>query len=242
MTIAVANGIMKGYGNANDVENEIAASRRAFGRNYPNAGYGAMFSYWLDNPRAGPYNSYGNGSAMRVSPIAWAFDTLEDVEKYAEISARVTHNHPEGIKGAQATAGSIFMARTGHSKEDIRKYVEGKYGYDLGRTLDEIRPSYRHVESCQETVPEAITAFLEGKNYEDAVRKAVSLGGDSDTLTAITGSIAQGFYGIPNSFIGEAASRIDERLWNHVIEWHEWLFERDLVSEILLKSIRNAKK
>ena len=203
MTLAVAQGIMKAIHN-------------------PGAGYGGRVSHWLreDNPQ--PYGSYGNGSAMRVSPVAWAFDTLEDVEKYAEITAAVSHNHPEGIKGAQATAGAIFLARTGKSKDEIRDYVVSRYGYDLSRTLDEIRPYYYHVESCQETVPEAITAFLEGKDFEDVTRCAVSLSGDADTLTAISCSIAEGFYGIPDEISELVMPKLDDFMIDLLLKWELW--------------------
>jgi hypothetical protein len=171
-----------------------------------------------------PYKSYGNGSAMRVSPVAWWYGTLARVEKGAKASAAVTHNHPEGIKGAQATAAAIFLARTGKSKAEIKRYVEDKYHYDLSRTLDEIRPNYGFDETCQGTVPEAIIAFLESTDFEDAIRKAISLGGDSDTLAAITGSIAEAAYGIPEEIKTKALSMLDKTLlsvlkrWKHALE------------------------
>ena len=150
---------------------------------------------------------------MRVSAVAWLYNDLESVRKAAMISAVITHNHPEGIKGAEATASAIFLARTGHSKAEIKEYIEQNFRYDLSRTCDEIRPGYHHVESCQETVPEAITAFLEGKDFEDVIRTAVSLGGDCDTLTAIAGSIAEGFYGIPEGLKQECRSRLPAALY-----------------------------
>ena len=159
---------------------------------------------------------------MRVSPVAWAFETLEEVEHFAALSAEVSHNHPEGIKGAQATAGAIFLARTGKSKQEIRDYVTGRYGYDLSRTLDEIRPTYHHVESCQETVPEAVTAFLEGKDFEDVARCAVSLSGDSDTLTAIACSIAEGFYGIPDEISEMVLPKLDDYQTDLLLKWELW--------------------
>ena len=160
----------------------------------------------------GPYGSYGNGSAMRVSPVAWLYGDLETVRRMARLSSEVTHDHPEGIKGAEATAAAIFLARTGSTKEAIRAYVEEQFHYDLSRTCDEIRPEYYHVESCQETVPEAITAFLEGESFEDVIRTAVSLGGDCDTLTCIAGSIAEGFFGVPEELKKECRSRLPEDL------------------------------
>lgn len=199
MTIAVAKAFMDAESVSSDewILNHLAETMRAFGNMFPDAGYGGMFYQWLNNPDCKAYNSYGNGSAMRVSSIAWLYDDLCSVRYAAKLSAEVTHNHPEGIKGAEATASAIFLARTGHSKSEIKKYIENEFHYDLSRTCDEIRPYYYHIETCMQTVPEAITAFLEGKSFEDVIRTAVSLGGDCDTLTAIAGSIAEGYYGVP---------------------------------------------
>lgn len=207
MTLAVAEGLMNGSAASNFTE-----SMKKYGRLYPDAGYGGRFGSWLMADSSAPYNSWGNGSAMRVSPVAWAFNTLEEVEKYAEISSAVTHDHPEGIKGAKATAASIFLARKGKTKTEIKEYIENTFGYDLGRTLNEIRPVYRFNESCQETVPQAIIAFLESTDFEDAIRNAISLGGDSDTLAAITGSIAEAAYGVPENIKGQALGFLDGRL------------------------------
>jgi len=204
MTLAVAEGAMNG-GSPED----FVAAMKKYGHLYPDAGYGGRFWNWIFSDSADPYNSWGNGSAMRVSPVAWMNDTLSAVELSANISAAITHNHPEGIKGAQATAAAIFLAREGRSKEEIKVYIMDKYGYDLNRTLDEIRPGYRFNESCQGTVPEAIIAFLESTDFEDAIRNAISLGGDSDTLAAITGSIAEAAYGIPEEIKMAALSRLD---------------------------------
>ncbi|MGR6835939.1 ADP-ribosylglycohydrolase family protein [Syntrophomonas erecta] len=209
MTLAIAEGLMDGGTAAAFIQ-----AMKKYGRMYPDAGYGGRFGSWLFSEDIHPYNSWGNGSAMRVSPIAWMFDTLSEVEKYAEISAAVTHNHPEGIKGAQATAAAIFLARKGKSKAEIKDYIESKYGYNLSRTLDEIRPGYGFNESCQETVPEAITAFLESVDFEDAIRNAISLGGDSDTLAAITGSIAEAAYNIPEEIKEKALAILDKPLLN----------------------------
>lgn len=186
LTIAVADAILK---NSDLVENI-----KRWGRKYPKSGYGLRFWNWLQSEQTEPYNSWGNGSAMRVSPVGFAFNSLEEVLIQAEWSAEVTHNHPEGIKGAQAVAAAIYMARTGGSKKEIRDYIIKQFDYDLDRTCDEIRPVYLFNESCQETVPEAIIAFLESSDFENAIRLAVSLGGDSDTLACITGSIAIAFY------------------------------------------------
>ena len=214
MTIAVADAFL----NAKPGEDEVSLKWRVvgkmqyWGKRYPHAGYGARFIYWLRSRHPEPYNSFGNGSAMRVSAVAWLFDDLETVRRMARLSAEVTHNHPEGIKGAEATAAAIFLARNGSTKAEIKAYIEENFHYDLSRTCDEIRPGYRHVESCQETVPEAITAFLEGESFEDVIRTAVSLGGDCDTLTCIAGSMAEGFYGVPEDLREECRRRLPEDL------------------------------
>lgn len=214
MTMAVAKAILDTEDTNDDeaLRESFVRCMQALGHSYPDAGYGFLFLCWLAQTNPQPYGSYGNGSAMRVSPVAWLFHTMEDVRRGARLSAEVTHNHPEGIKGAEATAAAIFLARTGHSKAEIRDYIGSEFGYDLSRTCDEIRPTYRHVESCQETVPEAITAFLEGESFEDVLRTAVSLGGDCDTLTAIAGSIAEGFYGVPEEIRKEMNRRLPEEL------------------------------
>lgn len=214
MTLAVAQGFLYAGLDADDeiIRQNMVCSMRELAKQHPDAGYGGQFRWWLTTSNPQPYNSWGNGSAMRVSSAAWLFDNLDSVLRAARLSAEVTHNHPEGIKGANATAAAIFLARTGNRKAEIRQYIEKTFGYDLSRTCDEIRPTYRHVESCQETVPEAITAFLEGKDFEDVIRTAVSLGGDCDTLAAIAGSIAEGFYGIPNELIIECLRRLPDNL------------------------------
>lgn len=196
----------------NMLKDLICESMQYWGRRFPYAGYGSNFNSWLYSETPIPYNSFGNGSAMRVSCVGWMFGDLETTRKMARISAEVTHNHPEGIKGAEAVASAIFLARNGYNKEYIREYITNEFGYDLNRTCDEIRPSYRHVESCQETVPEAIIAFLEGKSFIDVIRTAVSLGGDCDTLTAIAGSIAEAFYGISSNMERECFKRLPDGL------------------------------
>ena len=214
MTLAVADAFLSLPPQASEVEIRrfLVRSMQTYGRKYPYAGYGGMFRRWLKDPNPQPCGSYGNGSAMRVSSAAWLFDDLETVRHMARLSAEVTHNHPEGIKGAEATVSAIYLARTGSSKAEIKNYIEERFHYDLSRTCDEIRPTYRHVESCQETVPEAITAFLEGESFEDVIRIAVSLGGDCDTLTAIAGSIAEGFYGVPEELKQQCRERLPEDL------------------------------
>ncbi|MBQ7528469.1 ADP-ribosylglycohydrolase family protein [bacterium] len=192
MTLAVAKALMAG-GKAED----FVQSMQELGRLFPRAGYGGRFRHWLVDPNPKPYNSWGNGSAMRVSPTAWVGKTLEEVQNLAKASAEVTHNHPEGIKGAQATASAIFLARTGHSKEDIKNYIVKTYNYNLNFTIDEIRSTYQFNESCQDSVPQAIVGFLEGTDFVDTIRNVISIGGDCDTTGAIAGAIAEGFYGIP---------------------------------------------
>lgn len=213
MTIAVAEALMDTEGKTDiGIKNALVSSMQKWGRKYPNAGYGGMFRQWLKTKNPKPYGSFGNGAAMRVSSIGWLGNTMEETMRLAKLSAEVTHNHSEGIKGAQATAGAIFMARTGKSKEEIRDYIVTEFGYDLSRTCDEIRPTYYHVESCQETVPEAITAFLEGVSFEDVIRTAVSLGGDCDTLTCIAGGIAEAFYGVTDELKTECRRRLTREM------------------------------
>ena len=220
MTVAVAEWLMLTDRSMAKLEDTMVY----WGKQYGGAGYGNRFYCWLFLPQAlgyedkrVPYNSFGNGSAMRVSAVGWMFDSLEETEEWAKRSAEITHNHPEGIKGAQATAAAIFMARTGATKEQIKAYVEQKYGYDLSRTCDEIRPVYRFNETCQGTVPEAIVAFLESTDFEDAIRTAVSLGGDSDTLACITGGIAEAYYReIPGWMVKGVWEKLDEDLRNVV--------------------------
>lgn len=188
---------------------------KRYARRYPNpcGGYGARFNGWASSPSSRPYNSWGNGSAMRVSPVGWCCNSWDAVMAEAELTAAVTHNHPEGIKGAQATAGAIYLARAGDSKAMIADKIEAFFGYDLDRDLDELRKVYQYNESCQETVPEAIIAFLASTDFEDAIRNAVSLGGDSDTLTCITGAIAEAFYGgVPEAIAQETLARLDGEL------------------------------
>ena len=211
MTIAVAEALLDfRFREDEDIKAGLVESMRKWGKKYPNAGYGRKFHHWLHARHPEPYGSYGNGSAMRVSSVGWLFDTLAETRHMARLTAEVTHNHPEGIKGAEATASAIFLARTGHSKDEIRDYIVREFGYDLSRTCDQIRPGYTHIESCQKTVPEAITAFLEGTDFEDVICTAVSLGGDCDTLTCIAGSIAEAFYGVPAILEAECKSRLPE--------------------------------
>ena len=182
LTVAVADCILNDRGYESTI--------KKYGKKYPLAGYGKTFKLWLAGIIKEPYNSWGNGSAMRVSPIGFAFANEESVLKEAKKSAKITHNHKEGIIGAQAIAMSIFLARKGQSKQEIKSYVEGHFGYNLQRTIEEIRPNYEFDVSCQGSVPEAIIAFLESENFEDTIRTAISIGGDSDTIACMAGAIA----------------------------------------------------
>ena len=209
MTVAVAEALMDTKGQKDDdIRAALVDSMKKWGGRYPDAGYGNMFYHWLCMKYPEPYGSYGNGSAMRVSSAGWLFESLEETRHMARLTAEVTHNHPEGVKGAEATASATFLARTGSGKDEIREYIIHEFDYDLSRTCDEIRPEYFHVESCQETVPEAITAFLEGADFEDVIRTAVSLGGDCDTLTCIAGGMAEAFYGVPGEIKAEGMKRL----------------------------------
>ncbi len=229
MTLAVAKAFLDINENTKDEEilQNLAKSMREFGLMYPDVGYGSRFYTWLFDPKCQAYHSYGNGAAMRVSVVAWLYNDIEAVKHAAKLSALVTHDHPEGIKGAQATACAIFLARTGHSKVTIKEYIEHEFGYDLSRTCDQIRKHYYHVETCMETVPEAITAFLEGDSFEDVIRTAVSLGGDCDTLTAIAGSIAEGFYGVPLELKEECYSRLPQPLLEMLERFEKYLQQID---------------
>lgn len=241
MTIAVAQAIMDG-----GTHYDFVTEMRKFGEMFPNAGYGGRFEWWLMSKDPKPYNSFGNGSAMRVSPCGWLGKCVElkdevfipaEVGEMAEKSAEITHNHPEGIKGAKATADAIYLCRClfnqnaenmseseiRKSKDLIKNHIAEEYSYDLSQTLDEIRPTYSFNETCQDTVPQAIVAFLESTSFEDAIRNAISLGGDSDTLAAITGSIAEAAYGIPKQIEEKALSYLDERLLDVFERWSVYL-------------------
>lgn len=205
LTVAVADSIL------NDIPYEVNLKR--YFRMFPYAGYGGTFRAWAASESMEPYNSWGNGSAMRVSPVGFAYDTIDDVLGEARRSAEVTHNHPEGIKGAQAVAAAIFLARSNESRDQIRQFIEERFAYNLCEPLDEIRRYYTFDVSCQGSVPQAIIAFLESTDYEDAVRKAISIGGDSDTIACITGGIAQAYYKkIPPHIQERIKEILDERL------------------------------
>lgn len=229
MTLAVCEALLKVGQDATvkEIEDTVISSMQSWGRRYPHEGYAGYFRRWLTARHPEPYNSFGNGSAMRVSAAGWLYDSLEKTRVVAKATANVTHNHPEGIKGAEATASAIFMARNGSSKEEIKKYIENEFHYDLNRTLDEIRPSFHMDETCQKTVPEAIIAFLEARDFEDAIRNAVSLGGDTDTLGAITGSIAEASFGISETLISECRNRINKDMRDVVDAFYSLVREDD---------------
>ena len=223
MSVAVAQAIMDAGKEADEktVKANLIKSMKKWGQKYPYAGYGGRFIDWVlsDDPK--PYGSYGNGSGMRVSAVGWAYDTIERTREVARWTAEVTHNHPEGIKGAESVAAAIFMARSGASKEAIRSYIVTEFGYDLSRTLDEIRPYYHHVEDCMKTIPEAFECFLEAESYEECIRNVMYIGGDTDTLGAIAGAIADAFWGIPMSFITAANEYLDDELLEVIEKFYE---------------------
>jgi ADP-ribosylglycohydrolase len=214
LTVAVADWILTGH-NLTDL-------LKSYYCTFPNRGFGGMFRQWARKNWTKPYNSFGNGSAMRVSPVGFAFENIEDVLLWAERSSAVTHNHPEGIRGAQATAAAIYYARHLKDRNQIRQKLESMFGYDFSRTLDQIRPDYCFDETCQGTVPQAITAFFESTGYEDAIRNAISLGGDADTLACITGGIAEAFYGgVPQYLVIKAKQLLDPKLAEVVHRFQE---------------------
>ena len=211
LTLALADALMH--------TRDIAGTFRRYHALYPGAGYGAMFHDWAMTPGMGPYNSFGNGSAMRVSAVAWAHDEGRDVLVAARASAAVTHNHPEGVKGAEAIALATLLARQGRSKDEILVAVTGHSGYDLDFTLDEIRPRYRFDPTCQGSVPQALVAFREGADFEDTIRRAISIGGDSDTIACMAGAVAGAFHGVPEDIDAEVRARLDEHLRSVLAEF-----------------------
>ncbi|HBA88998.1 MAG TPA: hypothetical protein DCZ75_13750 [Geobacter sp.] len=214
LTVALAESILTGEG--------YGPLLKRYCRRYPDAGYGRSFLRWAQSDDAPPYNSWGNGAAMRISPAAWAFDSLEEVLRKAEEYSVLTHDHPEGIRGAQATAAAVYLGRSGASKQEIRSYVSDTFSYDLSRTCDEIRPGYTFDVSCQGTVPQALAAFLDSTDFESAIRLAISLGGDSDTLAGITGGIAQAYYGgVPEPIAAKTLAFLDEPLRRVTLEFQE---------------------
>ena len=214
LTVAVADWILSGQ--------DLVELLRDYTMAYPGRSYGLRYNRWAEGPSRDPYHSFGNGSAMRVSPVGFAFDTIKEVLDWAERSAAVTHNHPEGIRGAQATAAAIFHARRTRDKDEIRRKLEVQFGYELRQRLDDIRPSYRFNETCQETVPQALIAFFESTSYEDAIRNAISLGGDADTLACITGGVAEAYYGgVPEDLAKTGLAALDDKLAATVRRYRE---------------------
>lgn len=219
MTLAVAQWLME---DPEDI-NVLIKYMQRLGNLYIRAGYGRMFRKWLKSFKPQPYNSFGNGSTMRVSPCAWVAKSLEEAEELAFKSASVTHNHPEGIKGAQSVASAVYLAKIGKSKEEIKEYIKNKYNYNLDRTVQDIKNSgYSFNETCQGSVPEAIICFLESTNYEDCIRKVISIKGDSDTQAAIAGSIAEAFYGFPNNLKNNVENYLDSNLLNILNEFNKY--------------------
>ncbi|HVN22870.1 MAG TPA: ADP-ribosylglycohydrolase family protein [Syntrophorhabdales bacterium] len=212
LTVAIADAILSGA--------DYGDKLKEYFRSYPNRGYGLSFREWAPSDSKSPGYSMGNGSAMRVSPVGFAFDTLDHVLEEAKRSAEPSHSHPEGIKGAQATASAIYLTRTGATKQEIKTYIEQHFGYALDEPLDSIRKWYRFDVTCPGSVPQAIRAFLESCDFEDAIRKAISIGGDSDTIACITGGIAQAFYGsVPQEIIAGTLARLDDRLRNVTLQF-----------------------
>ena len=213
MTLAVAKALCQSMGRSDDeVREALIDCMKEIGRKYPDAGYGGMFYGWVLGESRKPYHSCGNGSAMRVAAAGWLYDSLEETEHYAGLSAAVTHDHPEGIKGAKATAACIYLARTGKTKQEIKEYVEKKYGYDLNKSMADIVMHHHGDEICQISVPQAIVCFLHSNSYIDCIRKAVSIGGDSDTIACIAGSMAEAFYGIDEQYRQEVLRRLPDDL------------------------------
>lgn len=222
MTIAVAEALLDSGSDADKetIERNVINSMRKWGRAYPHAGYGGMFLRWLMSENPKPYGSFGNGSAMRVSAAGWLYDTEERTKEVAGYTAAVTHNHPDGIKGAEATALAIFYARNGCPKSEIKLKLCVEFDYDLSMTCDELRPLHNHVETCEDSLPKAFAAFYDGKDFEDVIRNAVSLGGDTDTIAAIAGSMAEAFYDIPDGMIPEAMRCLSPEMMDVIDRMH----------------------
>ena len=220
MTLAVAKALneYESITDYDDFKNTLINCMHEVGGHYMHCGYGGRFYHWIKNKERNPYGSYGNGSAMRVSPAGWYAGSLDEAENLAKATAEVTHNHPEGVKGAVSVAGAIYLARTGATKDEIKEYVSRFYTIDF--TLDEIRSTYGFHETCQGSVPQAFQAFFESVSFEDAIRNAISIGGDSDTIAAITGSVAEAFYGVGDELKKKAESYLDERLLKIYVDFN----------------------
>ena len=225
MTVAVAGALMDAGPDADEkmVKEAMIRSMKKWGQKYPYAGYGARFIDWVLTDDPEPYGSYGNGSGMRVSSAGWLYDSLERTREVARWTAEVSHNHPEGIKGAESVAAAIYLARTGASKDEISDYIEDEFGYDLSRTLDDIRPTYQHVEDCMHTMPEAFECFLEAESYEDCIRNVMYIGGDTDTLGAIAGAIAEAKWAVPEEIIVQAKDFLPRDIYDVIGRFRQYV-------------------
>ena len=214
MTVAVAEALLAAGVNADtgEIEKACIESMQKWGRKYPDAGYGSRFIGWLYEQDPKPYDSWGNGSAMRVAAAGWLYSSVERTRSVARATANVSHNHPEGLKGAECTAAVIYMARKGATKEEIREYVDTEFGYDLSKGVDELRPLHKHDESCMDALPKALVSFFEGNSFEDVIRNAVSLGGDTDTISAIAGAMAEGMYGVPDDLMDKCLEYLPDEM------------------------------
>lgn len=232
MTAAIAEACCSygKKGSKRSFKKDCIKNMKNYGLSHINAGYGGTFIKWLLSKSTSPYNSFGNGSAMRVSPVGWTAKSLAEAEELAKISAEVTHNHPYGIAGAQAVAAAIFLLKNGSSKEELRKYIESKY-YDLNFTIDEIRDSYEFDVTCQGSVPQAIVAFLDADSFEDTIRNAISIGGDSDTIGAIAGSIAEAYYGVPEEIKKQVINYLDEPLLQSLNSFYTQIVNKNISDE-----------
>lgn len=236
MTIAIADGLIGAgkYADEKTIKEKIIKSMKYFGKLYPNAGYGSSFYYWLKEKEPKPYGSYGNGSAMRVSAVGWLYDDIERVMEVAKWTAEVSHNHPEGIKGAVCTAAVVFFARIGYGKSTIRNFVKDHFDYNIDQSLEDLRKKAKHVETCMDSLPKALVAFFAGDSYEDVIRNAISLGGDTDTLAAIAGAMAEAYYGMSEDFKEEVFNRLkDDELIQVLkkfrkIKLEDHLYEKDM--------------
>lgn len=231
MTIAITDALFRSNTNESlrRLKKKIIKYMVKWGNKYPSAGYGKNFLHWLEEPI--PYNSYGNGAAMRVSFVGWRYDSLEKTRKVARLTAEVSHNHPEGIKGADCIASVIYLARTGSTKDEIRTFVINEFGYDISKTLEELRPLHKHIETCMDSVPKALISFFEGESFEDVIRNAISLGGDTDTIGAIAGSLAEAYYGVPEHLKEECKNRIDDEDMLDILTKTEEMFGNDFTQK-----------
>ena len=226
MTIAIGEALMKAglAADTDSIEREVTSSMRAWAKRYPEAGYGGRFYKWLFwSHNTQPYGSFGNGSAMRVSAAGLLYDTIERTREVAKSTAVVTHNHPEGIKGAECTAAVMFLARTGATKDEIKEYVVREFGYDISATVDELRPFHKHNETCMDALPKALVSFFDGESYEDVIRNAVSLGGDTDTIAAIAGAMAECYFDMPITLLGECLSKLEDDMREVVKQFDSYI-------------------